>query len=291
MERAHAGLIIAKAETLFWGDAEHSNRHIPNGFWQPENHDDFNQDWENGDFSRWVDGSVEVRAFGVSFDFVALSELVPAQDQASSMRLISVAADPEWISAHDLRELLLTKCSGAKVERAMVEACQLGQIAGRAARMTCDANDTPRGMSDPSVHAASMEWDIPLWFWRDFVRPDHFQDWYLNKAHGDGRRQKRELKIELQGVHFHRSGLANLGLEAPSAESLTEQKRGRRPTYDWPAASLAIFGLINRGDFKPENQADVERALIRHLSEGDNEPSESAVRPYAKLIWSESQKA
>lgn len=66
---------------------------------------------------------------------------------------------------------------------------------------------------------------------------------------------------------------------------------GRRPKYDWPAATLAVFGRIHRGDFKPESQADVERALIDHLAEEKGGPSESTVRPYAKLIWIESQKA
>ncbi|MEP1338957.1 MAG: hypothetical protein ABJK66_06985 [Marinomonas sp.] len=66
---------------------------------------------------------------------------------------------------------------------------------------------------------------------------------------------------------------------------------GRRPKYDWPAATLAVFGRIHRGDFKPENQADIERALIDHLAEENGGPSESTVRPYAKLIWTESQKA
>lgn len=68
-------------------------------------------------------------------------------------------------------------------------------------------------------------------------------------------------------------------------------KRGRRPKYDWPESVLAVFGHIHRGDFKPENQADIERALISHLSSEEGGPSESTVRPYAKLIWEESQKA
>lgn len=66
---------------------------------------------------------------------------------------------------------------------------------------------------------------------------------------------------------------------------------GRRPKYDWPASCLAVFGLIHRGDLKPENQAEVERALIAHLSDENGGPSESTVRPYAKMIWEESLKA
>ena len=73
--------------------------------------------------------------------------------------------------------------------------------------------------------------------------------------------------------------------------SADEAQRGRKPKYDWPAATLAVFGLIYRGELKPEIQADIERALIDHLSHGDNAPSESTVRPYAKLVWEEYSKA
>ena len=78
--------------------------------------------------------------------------------------------------------------------------------------------------------------------------------------------------------------------EPQSITNATSQV-GRKPKYDWPAATLAVFGRIHRGDFKPQSQADIERALIDHLSEEQGGPSESTVRPYAKLIWLESQKA
>ena len=79
------------------------------------------------------------------------------------------------------------------------------------------------------------------------------------------------------------------GVSEPFGDN--EPQRGRKPKYDWPAATLAVFGLIYRGELKPNIQADIERALIDHLTQGDNGPSESTVRPYAKLIWEESQKA
>lgn len=135
---------------------------------------------------------------------------------------------------------------------------------------------------------------MPLWFWRDFndVRKAIYQ-WDLGKVRGEARRDGEAQRIQLQDLHFHRSGLINLGL-APSTkadEPAHESKRGRRPHYDWPAASLAIFGLIYRGDLKPETQADIERALIGHLTKGDNSPSESTVRPFAKQIWDEYSRA
>jgi hypothetical protein len=70
-----------------------------------------------------------------------------------------------------------------------------------------------------------------------------------------------------------------------------ESRRGRKPKYDWPTATLAVFGLIYRGELQPEIQADIERALIDHLTRGESAPSESTVRPYARLVWDEYSKA
>ncbi len=86
-------------------------------------------------------------------------------------------------------------------------------------------------------------------------------------------------------------GIADEATEAEVTNDNNDTKRGRKPKYDWPAATLAVFGLIYRGDLKPENQADIERALIDHLASGDNTPSESTVRPHARQIWVEYSKA
>jgi len=206
------------------------------------------------------------------------------------MREISLYSDQEWISACDLQQMMFALHNAAQAGSAIVEACQLGHIAGRAERMTGAAPIGSR-KPDSSSQFAEMAWDVPIWFWRDFISAPDNQEWGLNRICGEGHREDRWAKFKLQGMHFHRSGLINLGLEASKEPEARQAKSGRKPTYDWPAACLAIFGEIHRGDLKPENQADIERALISHLSRGDKQPSESTVRPYAKQIWDETQKA
>ena len=289
-ERAHAGLIAAKAERIIWSGKEERDRLIGKGFWWAEGREALNQDWCAGDFSTWIDQRVKVQAFGVSFDFTALSELVPADKQAAALRRISVIADEDWISASDLFRAMSTK--GGPFAAKLLEACQLGQIAGRAMR----AKRFRRGgLSEPDHHIwGAIEWDIPLCFWRDFVTSDHAKiDWRLDKFSGRGGNKHHFEDIELQGVHFHRSGLPNLGLVIPGeAEATTEQaKRGRKPEYDWPAATAAIWGQVYRGELIPKAQADIERAFQAYLAKGDKEPSESTVRPYAQPIWEQVSKA
>ncbi len=291
IDRAHAGIIAAKAQKLFWNDTEGSNCSIPEAFWRSDEiDDDLIANWEHGDFQRSDRYQIAEQAFGVCFDFLALSELVPSHLQAAAMRRISMLSDNDWLSAHELRNLLASVKNYADVERAIVEACQLGHIAARASRVVCEGLDSGSKF-DPLSSYGTIEWDVPLWFWRDFVRPDHFQDWSLNKAHGSGRRDGNELKINLQGVHFHRSGLVNLGVEKyATSPSPGQAKLGRSPKYDWPAACLAIFGDIYRGTLQPSSQADLELALISQLGDGGDEPAQSTVRPYARKIWSEFRK-
>ena len=117
---------------------------------------------------------------------------------------------------------------------------------------------------------------------------------FANWATGDFKirlvRDFSVVKLTVLGLQFDKTAL-ELSF-APTAQNDEVQRRsGRRPKYNWPAASLAIFGQIHRGDFKPENQADIERALIAHLADSSGGPSESIVRPYAKLIWVEARKA
>ena len=287
-QRAHAGLIAAKAERIVSGDKDEREHRIGKSFWWAEGHEALEQDWRAGDFSTWIDQKVEVKAFGVSFDFTALSELVSADKQAAALRRISVIADDNWISASKLNRLMATK--GGPFEAKLLEACQLGQIAGRAMRARCFVRGV-RTMDPNRYKWGAIEWDIPLYYWRDFATKQHARnDWRLDKFSGRSGNRHRFEEIELQGVHFHRSGLVNLGLDVVEPVA-PKGKRGRKPEYDWQAASAAIWGQIVRGELIPKNQAALERALQLHLTRGDKEPSESTVRPHANLIWNEYSKA
>jgi hypothetical protein len=291
-EWAHRGLIASRADLFVTDGREQLDHLLGHTFWWAEGGEALSQDWELGHFSTWIDQKVSLQAFGVSFDFTALSDLVPADQKAEALRRISVVGHEEWISAHDLSRMLSEKLGSLHFEQAIVEACQLGQLAGRAARAKTTSRDDKAFAAKSSVWA-TMEWDIPLWFWRELVRPDHFQDWTLNKAHGDGLWQSKFVEVELQGVHFHKSGLINLGLGSmlDTIDPAPVDNRGRKPQYDWPAASAAVWGKILRGELIPETQAAIEKAFQAYLAKGDKEPSESTVRPHAKRIWEEYSKA
>lgn len=289
-ERAHSGMIASKADLLVWGGKEYRHQLVPKEFWWAEGHEALEQNWDSGDFSTWIDRSIEVKAFGVSFDFLGISELAPAQRRAIGVQRISVVGDPDWIPAIELRRLMFSKTAISAAGSAILEASRMGQLVARAVRASGVVDNPDQGKGE----WAAREWDVPLWFWRDFTQSNSSnQDWGLGKARGVGRRNNRRETIELQGLHFHKAGLPNLGLAPTNEEAAANGAaavRGRRPKYDWASATAAIWGRIYRGELIPENQADIERALQAELATGDDEPSVSTVRPFARPIWDEFKK-
>lgn len=78
-ERAHAGLVRARAEHYQVGNRTSENFDIQRKFWWAEGNAALTQDWTAGDFSTWID-DVQHKAFGVSFMRADLEKLVPASE-------------------------------------------------------------------------------------------------------------------------------------------------------------------------------------------------------------------
>ena len=284
--RAHAGSLTAKAASFHRGDAQYQEALIPKEFWWADGQAALEQDWTTGDFETWIDRSLHLQAFDVSFDFVALSDLVPAHKRPEAMQAFSITGNPEWISAYDLYTLAFTRFNPVQAGRSIIEACQTGHMVARAARMEF----TLSGVPDPN-DSASIEWDVPLWFWRDFTGQETSnQNWQTGRMSGRGKAYNSRASISLQGVHFHRAGLAALGLSEQSPPTPDTSRKGLRSEYGWPNAISVIWGKLYRGELIANVQADVEKALAAHLKVDDKEPGESTVRPYAKIIWDEFQK-
>lgn len=83
-ERAHAGLIRARAEQFQIGERAFRDHEVPKEFWWAEGHEALEQDWAAGDFSTWIDRRVHWKAFGVTFSRVDLEKLAPPGAPAPS---------------------------------------------------------------------------------------------------------------------------------------------------------------------------------------------------------------
>lgn len=74
--RAHAGLIEAKAARFVADGRTFDNASVPKKFWWAEGHEALDQDWLTGDFSTWIDHSLHLQAFGVSFSRLGIEALI-----------------------------------------------------------------------------------------------------------------------------------------------------------------------------------------------------------------------
>jgi len=91
-ERAHAGLIRARAEQFHQSKQVIQNHEIPKEFWWAEGHEALEQDWAAGDFSTWIEHRIQLKAFGVTFARVDIEKLVPPPN---SMKFATFAITEE----------------------------------------------------------------------------------------------------------------------------------------------------------------------------------------------------
>ncbi len=100
-ERAHGGLIRARAEQFQRGEQMFQNHEIPKEFWWAEGHEALQQDWAVGDFSTWIDQRIQLKAFGVTFARADIEKLLPSQAAAKEKPAAHTAEDDEIISKLD----------------------------------------------------------------------------------------------------------------------------------------------------------------------------------------------
>jgi Predicted pPIWI-associating nuclease len=95
-ERAHGGLLRARAEQFHDGQRVFHNRGIPKEFWWAEGHQALEQDWAAGDFSTWIErGSIQLKAFGVTFARADIGKLLPPPNSVKAEAVAHTEEDEQ----------------------------------------------------------------------------------------------------------------------------------------------------------------------------------------------------
>jgi hypothetical protein len=76
-QRAHAGILRAKAQVFIRGQESQPDADIPKEFWWAGGHEALQQNWGTGDFETWIDRRIHMRALGVSFHLGDLRKAFP----------------------------------------------------------------------------------------------------------------------------------------------------------------------------------------------------------------------
>ena len=100
-ERAHAGLIRARAQVFHHGQHTFHDHDIPKEFWWAEGHDALRQDWAAGDFSTWIEQRIQSKAFGVTFARADIQKLLPPSNSVKTETVAHTGEDDEIISKLD----------------------------------------------------------------------------------------------------------------------------------------------------------------------------------------------
>jgi hypothetical protein len=97
--------------------------------------------------------------------------------------------------------------------------------------------------------------------------------------------------MQLTGVHFLKSALEALApAKAPATLELSPNKGGRPRKEFWDDLWCAIWGEVYRGDFKPKNQAEIERTMMAWIEERGEGVAESTIKPLARKMFLEMQR-
>ncbi|MFY7835207.1 MAG: hypothetical protein ACOVQ0_02840 [Novosphingobium sp.] len=289
-----SGLLKAKAGAIRSTSDEYARNQIRADFWQTDRYHEFKADWRSGYCSNVFEDTVEVYISGLTIELSGLLEAVPADERGLLARSLSVAGVPDWIPALQARRLCFSVVNPTHAASWLMEQARLGFVVARAVK----AEMKRAGYDDHCVWA-EREWDVPVWFWENFTKgTGSRQSWETGQFSGRGRSPHGNGELVLSGLYFHAptlrqmAGLNEQALEEKPHVVEDTGRKGRRHGYDWFAATSTIWGRLFRNEFLPlpENQADIEKALIDLLRVGDKEPGESTVRPYAKYIFDEFEK-
>ena len=101
-ERAHGGLIRARAEQFHHGPHVAHNQDIPLEFWRAEGHEALKQDSAVGDFSTWIKrGSIQLKAFGVMFARADVAKLLPPPSSVKAEVALNTEEDAQTLQKLD----------------------------------------------------------------------------------------------------------------------------------------------------------------------------------------------
>ena len=285
---AFEGLLSAKARLLVMGDKRGTDVFVPKSFWWALGHEALKQNWSVGDFSTWIDQRISCSAIGVTFDLSGICEMLPSETRPLIARKLSVAGNPDWMTAQSARAFMYGELRAQPVAagQLLVDQCRLGFVAARAVLMQQDDGNNPHTWSEEQ-----REWDIPSWYWDGFtVAGSSQQNWERGLFSGKGSTPRGLSAMTLTGVHFARSSMDAMlpaRVDATSDPLVQRAIGGRLPAQFWDDLWCAVWGQIYRGELLPKTQADIERAMLDWAAANEHELSESGAKPRARKLFAQ----
>lgn len=126
-QRAHGGLIRARAEQFHHGQRIFHDHDVPKEFWWAEGHEALEQDWAAGDFSTWIDRSIQLKAFGVTFARADVQKLLPPSNGVKGETVAHSAEDEQIMKKLDA----LVPSAARSYKQAILDVMDDGRVSFR----------------------------------------------------------------------------------------------------------------------------------------------------------------
>ena len=124
-DRAHDGLVRARAERFVKDRDTLEDVELPKEFWWAGAHEALEQNWAVGDFSTWINRTWHWRAYGVRFLAGDIAKMLPAKEASSKQ------AVRQWVSAREavIRVMQATGQDNNRSLYAIIAYARTGDIA------------------------------------------------------------------------------------------------------------------------------------------------------------------
>lgn len=282
-ERAHAGLLIGRADLFISRGARSKNALVPDWFWWARGYEALKQNWASGDFSTWTDGKHHHEAFGVRFELESFLACLPEERRADVRRSLSVVGQPDWVAVSVALSRLQAGVArdATSVKALLAGQCEAGVIASRA--LIVEGRNEQPGEENPDW--ACREWDIPAWVWRAIaIEGDELFDWsagaLLRPITGpDGPTISR-----LSGIYVWEPSLGGLDITAPASAPAPAKAPGR-PAIPFGEEMLCeVWAQIYEGKFTTPKKADLVRTMQDWPARNGHELPDTTAKRRADLI-------
>ena len=289
-------MVLAKAKLLIWGRERREDTDIPAEFWWAQGESALEQNWLAGDFSTWINSSVECRAFGVTFRASDIDAMVPR----TSSRLPIADGTPGNFSSSGraVSEVCAqVGCDAGVAVQEIVKYCRAGLIAARCSEISWRVTDRYG-----SEEYREQMVDVPDWFWEHCAsQPETIFDWQSGKVSGRGVIDGDDYRVLIKGIQFEVSGI--IDLEAmmlaelpppdvsaePNGKQGSENRGRRRDPVKWANWTAELVAYIHENGIPAGCDDDGQDQLIdaidsRLMERGEDGLGRSTVQPIVRAV-------
>ena len=262
--RARDGILVARAKVLFWGDEKREDCEIPTQFWWAGAESALEQNWRSGDFSTWLNRSVQCRAYGVTFKEADIEAMMPPNHGNDRLDGVGFASSANCVS----KVCELASVDAQTAVRGLIKHCAAGLIASECSRFWWRVTDRY-----DDEFEEELEGSIPDWFWEKCAdHSDTIFDWRSGKVSSLNNIDEDQYKVVVNGVRFDERGVSELAamLLADSAsqknKAVGNVKSGRggrkRDQEKWDAWIAELAAYIHDAGIPEGQAADGQDELI-----------------------------